>query len=178
MKPRAKDNSSGARVNKQITAKIVTVINENRENLGEMDIKEALDLAYDMGLDLVEVSPNANPPVCKITDYGKFNYDNQKNMRKAKKKQKVIVVKELQMSLNIAEHDYNVKINALKKFITHGDKVKISIRLRGRELIYKDKAIAFLRQCFIDAGGEEFVKYELEPKFEGNTANMILITAK
>lgn len=154
------------------------MITESRENLGEMSTKEALELAFDMGLDLVEISPNNTPPICKIMDYGKFNYDNQKNQKKAKKKQKIIVLKEVQLSLNIAKHDYDVKINNAKKFIEHGDKAKFSIRLKGRELLFKDKAIAMLQQCFEHLGGEEVVKYDSAPKFEGNTAHMVVVSLK
>lgn len=143
-----------------------------------MSTKDAIELAREMGLDLVEVSPHANPPVCKIIDYGRFNYDNQKNQKKAKKKQKIITLKEVQLSLNIAKHDYEVKLNHAKKFLENGDKVKFAIRLRGREMLFKDKALDLLQQCFENLGGEEVVKYDYQPKFEGNTASTIIIAVK
>ncbi|KAL0263911.1 UNVERIFIED_CONTAM: hypothetical protein PYX00_011042 [Menopon gallinae] len=150
----------------------VRVIDENGESRGILSLKEALELASDANLDLVEVSPNSDPPVCKIINYGKFKYQQQK-LHKSKKKHRVIIVKELQLSLHIAEHDYNVKLAAAKRFLEHKYKVKVTLRLRGRQMVLKQEAIA-LMQGFFDKIGPEIAKLEVPPKMEGNTVNMII----
>ena len=128
----------GLRTNEKITANEVRVISSNGKQLGIISIREALNTAEDEGYDLVEVSPEANPPVCKIIDYGKLKYQEQKSKKEAKKKQKTIGVKEIKMRPGINKHDYDVKLKAVSKFIGGGNKVKISLRFRGREMEHQN----------------------------------------
>lgn len=130
-------------------------------------------MANEANLDLVEISSSSTPPVCKIINYGKFKYHQQKKLQEAKKKQKVIVVKEIQLSLHIAEHDLNVKLSAAKKFIEHKFKIKVSLRLRGRQMMLKKEALAFM-QAFFDKIGPEVAKLDSRPRLEGNTVNMVI----
>lgn len=139
-----------------------------------MSLKEALDIASKAGLDLVEVVSNSVPPVCKIIDYGRYKYLQQKKTQEAKKKQRVIVVKEIQLSLHIAEHDFNVKLNAAKRFLEHSYKVKVTLRLRGRQMTLKKEAVEFMQSFFTKLGGESVAKYDQAPKVEGNRVNMML----
>ncbi len=141
-----------------------------------MPVEEALALAEEAGLDLVEVAPNANPPVCKILDYGKFKYQAQKRAAEARKKQKTIEVKEIKMRPTIDTHDYEVKMRNLRKFIGKGDKVKVSIRFRGREVSHADLGRALLERVLADAGDD--VKVELQPRMEGRQLVMILAPNK
>jgi translation initiation factor IF-3 len=128
----------GPRTNEKITASEVRVISSTGAQLGIISIREALNYAEDEGYDLVEVSPDAKPPVCKIIDYGKLKYKEQKSKKEAKKKQKTIEVKEIKMRPGIDTHDYQVKVKALKKFISGGNKVKVSMRFRGREMEHQN----------------------------------------
>ncbi len=123
-------------INEQIRDREVRLINENGEQMGVMSIKEAMRLARDADLDLVKIAPNAKPPVCKIVDYGKFRYEQMRKEKEAKKKQKVTEVKEIRLSPNIDMNDLNTKANMAKKFLTKGDKVKVSLRFRGREMAH------------------------------------------
>ncbi|WP_231573651.1 translation initiation factor IF-3 [Thermopetrobacter sp. TC1] len=172
----ARPRDEGPRVNDRIRAPEVLVIDENGEKRGVMPIEDALALAEEAGLDLVEVAPNANPPVCKILDYGKFKYQAQKRAAEARKKQKTIEVKEIKMRPTIDTHDYEVKMRSLRKFISKGDKVKVSIRFRGREVSHADLGRALLERVLADAGDE--VKVELQPKMEGRQMVMILAPNK
>jgi len=131
--------SKEALVNEQIRAKEVRLIDEEGNQLGVVSIKEALEKAQEAGLDLVNISPNAAPPVCKITDYGKYRYDQQKREKEAKKKQKVMEVKEMRLGIFTEDHDLETKATLVGKFLAGGDKVKISMRFRGREMGYVDK---------------------------------------
>ena len=142
---RAKKDIS-LRTNEQITASEVRVISSNGKQLGIISIREALYHAEDEGFDLVEVSPDANPPVCKIIDYGKLKYKEQKSKKEAKKKQKTIEVKEIKMRPGIDKHDYEVKIKALSKFIADGNKVKVSLRFRGREMEHQNLGMELLKK--------------------------------
>ena len=137
---------TGPRTNEHITAGEVRVISSSGKQLGILSVREALNTAEDEGFDLVEISPNANPPVCKIIDYGKLKYKEQKNKKEAKKKQKTIEIKEIKMRSGIDTHDYNVKIKALSKFIGGGNKVKISMRFRGREMEHQDLGFNLLKK--------------------------------
>ncbi len=121
-------------MNEEIRVPQVRLIDQNGEMLGVMSAREALMRAYDVGLDLLEISPNAVPPVCKITDFGKFKYEQQKKANEARKKQKVVEIKEVKVRPNIDDHDYGVKMRAMKSFIEEGDKVKVTLRFRGREM--------------------------------------------
>lgn len=135
-------------------------------------MREALRMADEAGLDLVEISPNAEPPVCKILDLGKFKYEMQKKKAEAKKKQKVIEIKEIKVSVSIGEHDYDVKIKAANKFLEDGNKVKITLKFKGREIAYQDKAMALMDKIIADL--ELLAKVEQAPKLEGRQIGMML----
>ena len=165
-----KDNS--LRTNEQITASEVRVISSNGKQLGIISIREALYHAEDEGFDLVEVSPDAKPPVCKIIDYGKLKYKEQKSKKEAKKKQKTIEVKEIKMRPGINKHDYEVKIKALSKFIADGNKVKVSMRFRGREMEHQNLGMELLKKLTEEVS--EYAKIETSPKLEGRQIMMVL----
>ena len=169
---RAKKNT-GPRTNEHITASEVRVISSTGKQLGIISIREALNHAEDEGFDLVEVSPAANPPVCKIIDYGKLKYREQKSKKEAKKKQKTIEVKEIKMRPGIDTHDYNVKVKALSKFISGGNKVKVSMRFRGREMEHKNLGFDLLKKLTEQV--IEYAKVEVPPKSEGKQIMMILV---
>jgi len=168
-----KSSLKSFRVNKSITAQNVRVIDEEGSMVGVIALNQALELAKKAGLDLVEVSPNVNPPVCKIANFGKMKYEMQKRANDAKKKQKTFDVKEVKLSINIGQGDYNFKMNHVKKFIEKGDKVKISIRIKGREMSHLDLAHKMIDQ--ISADIEEFAKFEFPPKLEGRQMVAIVI---
>jgi len=169
---RAKKDS-GPRTNEQITASEVRVISSTGKQLGIIIIREALIHAEDEGFDLVEVSPDANPPVCKIIDYGKLKYREQKSRKESKKKQKTIEVKEIKIRPGIDKHDYQVKIKALSKFIAGGNKVKVSMRFKGREIEHQHIGKEVLKKLTEEVA--EYAKVEVEPKFEGKQIMMILV---
>jgi translation initiation factor IF-3 len=150
----------------------VLVIDHEGEKRGEMLLEEALELASEVGLDLVEVSPNASPPVCKVMDYGKYKYQAQKKASEARKKQKTIEVKEIKMRPNIDTHDYDVKMKAIRKFFDHGDKVKVTLRFRGREMAHQELGMQLLMK--VKEETEELAKVEAEPKLEGRQMIMVL----
>lgn len=141
--------------------------------LGVVPLSDALEKAAAAGLDLLEVSPNANPPVCKMIDYGKFRYEQQKKANAARKKQKIIQLKELKMRPTIEDHDYNVKLKNARKFLENGDKVKFSMRFRGREMAHQDVGMEVFNRIKEDLG--ELIKIETQPKMEGR--QMIMIVA-
>jgi len=169
---RAKKNSS-PRTNEQIIASEVRVISSTGKQLGIISIREALNHAEDEGFDLVEVSPGANPPVCKIIDYGKLKYKEQKSKKEAKKKQKTIEVKEIKLRPGIDKHDYEVKIKALSKFIGGGNKVKVSMRFRGREMEHQNIGMDLIRKLTEQVS--EYAKMESPPKLEGKQIVMVLV---
>ena len=162
----------GPRTNEQITASEVRVISSTGAQLGIISIREALNYAEDEGYDLVEVSPDAKPPVCKIIDYGKLKYKEQKSKKEAKKKQKTIEVKEIKMRPGIDTHDYQVKVKALKKFISGGNKVKVSMRFRGREMEHQNLGLDLLKKLTEEVS--EYAKVEVPPKSEGKQIMIIL----
>ena len=166
-----KDNS--LRTNEQITASEVRVISSSGKQLGIISIREALYHAEDEGFDLVEISPGAKPPVCKIIDYGKLKYKEQKSKKEAKKKQKTIEVKEIKMRPGIDKHDYEVKIKALSKFISSGNKVKVSMRFRGREMEHQNLGMELLKKLTEEVS--EHAKVEVPPKSEGRQIMMVLV---
>ena len=141
-----------------------------------MNIGKGLELAVEEGLDLVEISPNTDPPVCKILDYGKYKYEAQKRKNEAKKKQKTIDVKEIKLRPNIDEHDYQVKLRKIYEFLDSGDKVKVTMRYRGREMAHQQIGIDVLGRVKTDT--EEKSKIELEPKLEGRQMIMVLAPGK
>ena len=140
--------------------------------VGVVGIKEAIEMALEVGLDLVEVSPNADPPVCTILDYGQFKYEAQKKANEARKKQKVIEVKEIKMRPGIDDHDYEVKMRAVRRFLDDGDKVKMTIRFRGREMAHQDLGLKVLQR--VQAETAEVAKVEQYPKPEGRLMTMVI----
>ena len=172
LKYKAKKDIS-LRTNEKITASEVRVISSNGKQLGIISIREALYHAEDEGFDLVEVSPDAKPPVCKIVDYGKLKYKEQKSKKEAKKKQKTIEVKEIKMRPGIDKHDYEVKIKALSKFISGGNKVKVSMRFRGREMEHQNLGMELLKKLTEEVS--EYAKIEIPPKPEGRQIMMVLV---
>ncbi len=144
--------------------------------VGVVSIKDALVKAAEAGLDLVEVSPNAEPPVCKILDYGKYKYQEQKRKAEAKKKQKVVEVKEIKLRPGIEDHDFNTKMRSIRKFIDHGDKVKVSMRFRGREMSHQELGVRVFDRV-IEELGEDYIKVDQRPKLEGRQMMMMLSPA-
>ncbi|MFA7603323.1 MAG: translation initiation factor IF-3 [Novosphingobium sp.] len=163
---------SGPRYNNMIQNDKVRVIDENGENLGVMYTREAIEQAAEVGLDLVEVSPNADPPVCKFLDVGKFRYEAQKKANLARKTQKTQEIKEIKMRPNIDEHDYEVKMRAVSRFIEEGDKVKVTLRFRGREFSHQQLGMNLLRR--VQEGVAEIAKVEAYPRMEGRQMLMVL----
>ncbi len=159
-------------INEQIRDKEVRVIGENGEQLGVMTAKDAMKLAEDAELDLVKIAPTAKPPVCKIVDYGKFRYEQARKEKEAKKKQKVIEVKEIRLSPNIDTNDLNTKISAAKKFIAKGDKVKITLRFRGREMAHMSSSKHILDDFAQSLA--DIAVVEKAPKVEGRSMTMFL----
>ncbi|MDB5372426.1 MAG: translation initiation factor [Belnapia sp.] len=140
--------------------------------LGVMTAREAMLKAFEVGLDLLEISPNAVPPVCKITDYGKFKYEQQKKANEARKKQKIVEIKEVKVRPNIDDHDYDVKMRQMKGFIEEGDKVKVTLRFRGREMAHQDLGIKVLERIRMELG--ETIKVEQMPRLENRQMIMVL----
>lgn len=159
-------------MNEDIRETKVLLIDEHGEKQGEMPIQAALDAAREAGLDLVEVSPNADPVVCKIVDYGKLRFLEQKKKAEARKKQKTADLKEIKMRPNIDTHDYEVKTKAMTRFFEDGDKVKITLRFRGREMAHQYLGMELMQK--VRADFEELAKVELEPKLEGRQMIMVL----
>ena len=155
-----------------INSRSVRCIDPDGEQLGILSIDEAMNKAEELGLDLVELQPNADPPVCKILDYGKHKYQAQKRANEARKKQKIIEVKEIKLRPNIDQHDYQVKMKAVRKFIDGGDKVKITLRFRGREMAHVELGTDLLTRVQEDI--DDFAKIESMPKMEGRQMTMIL----
>ena len=166
---------TGPRVNGSITAAKVRCIDQDGEQLGIIDTSEALERAESAGYDLVEVQPNVEPPVCKILDYGKYKYEAQKRANEARKKQKVVDVKEVKFRPNIDEHDYQVKMRNVRKFIEGGDKVKVTMRYRGREMAHQELGVQVLDR--IREEMSEATKVEAVPKMEGRQMVMVLAPA-
>ncbi|MBO6781918.1 MAG: translation initiation factor IF-3 [Alphaproteobacteria bacterium] len=162
----------GPRVNEDISVAQVRLVDENGEQVGVVDIDDALQRAGNAGLDLVEVSPNAEPPVCKIIDYGKLKYQEQKKKNEARKKQKTIDVKEIKLRPNIDTHDYDVKMRNARRFIDDGDKVKVTLRFRGREMAHQDLGAQVLERVRDEL--DEIAKVEQMPKMEGRQMVMVM----
>jgi translation initiation factor IF-3 len=163
---------SGPRYNEFIQSDKVRVIDEEGENLGVMYTREAIAQAAEVGLDLVEVSPNADPPVCKFLDVGKFKYEAQKKANLARKSQKTQEIKEIKMRPNIDDHDYMTKMKKIVEFIGEGDKVKVTLRFRGREMSHQQLGIALLQRVAEDMA--ETAKVEAYPRLEGRQMLMVL----
>ena len=162
----------GPRVNEMINAESVRVVGADGEMVGVISIQEGIEIVLDASLDLVEVSPNADPPVCKVLDYGKYKYEEQKKRTEARKKQKIVEVKEIKMRPSIDVHDYDVKMRNARRFLGHEDKVKFTIRFRGREMAHQKLGMEVLNRIRADL--EEEVKIELFPRMEGRMMIMIV----
>jgi translation initiation factor IF-3 len=162
----------GPRVNEEIRAAQVRLIDQDGEMLGVMSGREALQRAFAAGLDLVEISPNADPPVAKILDYGKYKYEQQKKKNEQKKRQKVIEIKEVKVRPNIDENDYQVKMRAMRSFIEEGDKVKVTLRFRGREMAHQDIGMRVLERIRQEMDG--LSKVEQMPRMENRQMIMVL----
>ena len=162
----------GPRTNNRIRSLEVQVISSDKKNLGILPIREAVEMAKQEGLDLIEISPNAKPPVCKITDIGKYRYDLQKKASKAKKKQKIASLKEIKLRPVTEIHDYNFKLKNAQKFLQKGDKVKFTIRFKGRELQHKYLGNELMEK--IKADISSLGKIELHPKFDGKQMIMVI----
>lgn len=159
-------------MNDEIRVNEVQLIEDDGTNRGVISIDEALALASEAGLDLVEIAPNSEPPVCKILDYGRFKYQAQKKAAEARKKQKTFEVKEIKMRPNIDTHDYDVKMRAMRRFFDEGDKVKVTLRFRGREMAHQNLGMDLLYRVKDETA--EFAKVEYEPKMEGRQMIMVL----
>ncbi|HUD92301.1 translation initiation factor IF-3 [Sphingobium sp.] len=171
-RPLAPPPKSGPRYNEFINVPKVRVIDDDGENLGVMFTQEAIEQAYEVGLDLVEVSPNADPPVCKFLDIGKFKYEAQKKANIARKTQKTQELKEIKMRPNIDDHDYDTKMKKVHDFIGDGDKVKITLRFRGRELSHQQLGMNLLQR--VAENVQEIAKVEAYPRMEGRQMLMVL----
>ncbi|MCP4330373.1 MAG: translation initiation factor IF-3 [Alphaproteobacteria bacterium] len=162
----------GPRANEQITASDIRLIDQNGENVGLVSAARGRQMAEEAGLDLVEISPNSDPPVCKILDLGKLKYETQKRKNEARKKQKTIDVKEIKMRPGIEDHDYEVKMRNMVRFLGEGDKVKVTLRFRGRELAHQDLGARVLDRVREDL--DEIAKVEQFPKMEGRQMVMVI----
>ena len=167
--PQAK---GGPRINDEITARTIFLIGDDGHKYGELGLDEALALGEEKGLDVVEVSPDNKPPVAKLMDYGKYKYEQQKKANEARKRQKVIEIKEIKMRPTIDDHDYDVKMRAMKRFFEEGDKVKVTLRFRGREMAHQHLGMELLNRVQKDT--EEVAKVEQTPKVEGRQMMMVL----
>ncbi|MDQ2079391.1 translation initiation factor IF-3 [Xanthobacteraceae bacterium Astr-EGSB] len=162
----------GPRINEEIRAREIHLIDKDGANKGTVTVAEAIVMAQEAGLDLVEIAPNATPPVCKLLDYGKFKYQEQKKAAEARKRQKVVEVKEVKFRPMIDDHDYDVKMRSMLRFFEEGDKVKVTLRFRGREMAHQELGTKLLDRLKTDVG--ELAKVEQEAKFEGRQMIMVL----
>jgi translation initiation factor IF-3 len=162
----------GPRVNDEIRNREVQLIDQAGTNLGTIPIQQALEKASEAGLDLVEISPNASPPVCKLLDYGKYKFQAQKKAAEARKKQKIVEVKEIKFRPMIDDHDYDVKMRSMKRFFEEGDKVKVTLRFRGREMAHQELGTRLLDRVKADLA--PLAKVEMDARFEGRQMIMIL----
>jgi translation initiation factor IF-3 len=172
MKSTAAPQKEGPRTNREIRAREVQLIDSEGKNHGVVQLLDALGMAEQAGLDLVEIAPNSEPPVCKILDYGRFRFAEQKKAAEARKKQKVVEVKEIKLRPGIDEHDYDVKMKAVRRFFEEGDKVKVTLRFRGREIAHQD--IGYRLMTRVKAETATMAKVELEPSMEGRQMVMVL----
>ena len=162
----------GPRVNDEIRSREVQLIDQDGTNHGVKEFREAFAMAQEAGLDLVEIAPNSAPPVCKIMDHGKFKFQAQKKAAEARKKQKVVEIKEIKLRPMIDDHDYDVKMRAMQRFFEEGDKVKITLRYRGREMAHQEIGTKLLDKVKADVA--EIAKVEQDAKFEGRQVVMVL----
>ncbi|MEO0343248.1 MAG: translation initiation factor IF-3 [Pseudomonadota bacterium] len=166
---------TGPRANDRINAPEIRLIGAEGENVGVVTPRKGMELAVDAGLDLVEISPNANPPVCKIMDLGKYKYEQQKREAEARKKQKTIEVKEVKFRPNTDTHDFDVKMRSVMKFLENGDKVKVTMRFRGREMAHQNLGLDLLKR--VEEAVDDAGKVESRPKSEGRQMTMMIAPA-
>lgn len=171
-----KDNGISLNVNEKIRAREVRLIGADGYNVGVVSINEALNMARDAGLDLLEIAPQSTPPVCKIMDYGKWKYEEQKKLKEAKSNQKVVETKELKIRPNIDVHDFDVKMKSAKRFIEDGNKVKFSVRFKGREITNQESGLSLLNRIKEELGNT--IKVDKEPLMEGRQMIMFVSPAK
>ena len=176
MKAPMAPQKEGPRINREIRVREVQLIDAEGQNRGVVQILDAQQLADDAGLDLVEIVPTANPPVCKILDYGKFRFLEQKKAAEARKKQKIVEVKEIKLRPGIDEHDYETKMKAVRRFFEEGDKVKVTLRFRGREMAHQDIGFRLLQR--VKEETVSIAKVEAEPSMEGRQMIMVLAPRK
>jgi translation initiation factor IF-3 len=172
MRATAPAPKDGPRTNEEIRVREVHLIDKDGSNRGTVPISEALAIAQEAGLDLVEISPNATPPVCKLLDFGKYKFQEQKKQAEARKKQKVVEVKEVKFRPMIDDHDYDVKMRSMQRFFEEGDKVKVTLRFRGREMAHQELGTQLLNRVKDD--NSKYAKIEQEPRFEGRQVVMVL----
>lgn len=165
-------NRGGPRVNEGIDTPEIQLIDATGENVGVVEINDARERALEAGLDLVEISPNSVPPVCKILDFGKYKYQAQKKAAEARKKQRTVEIKEIKMRPNIDTHDYDVKMRSMNRFFEEGDKVKVTLRFRGREMAHQNLGVQLLNKVKQDT--TKIAKVESEPRLEGRQMVMVL----
>ncbi len=168
----AAPTKEGPRINREIRVPQVQLIGDSGENLGVVTINDALAAAAEAGLDLVEISPNSTPPVCKILDFGKYKYEAQKKASEARKNQKIVEIKEVKLRPNIDTHDYEVKMKSMLRFFEEGDKVKVTLRFRGREMAHQDLGYKLLLQVKEETAA--IAKVESDPRLEGRQMVMVL----
>ncbi len=176
MKPRRRVPDDGVRRNELIHAREVRVIGMNGEQLGIMSRNDAIAAAREEGCDLVEVSSNSEPPVCRIMDYGKFKYEQQKKRQDAKKRQAVVQVKEIKVRPKTDDHDYETKVRHVRRFLEDGDRCKVTVFFRGREIVHKDRGMDILERFVKDL--EDVARVDQEPRAEGRTLQMLLVPKK
>ncbi|MFN7709881.1 MAG: translation initiation factor IF-3 [Holosporales bacterium] len=164
--------SDGLRINESIRVPKIRLIDQNGEMIGVVNVREGLERAADAGLDLVEISPQADPPVCKLLDYGKYRFELQKKKAAERKKQKVVEVKEVKLRPNIEENDLHTKMRNVKRFIEEGNKVKLTMQFRGREMSHQEFGLEVLKKVADEMG--EAIKVELQPKLEGRQMIMVI----
>ena len=172
MRAPAPVQKEGPRVNDEIRSREVQLIDQDGKNHGTVEFRQAIELAQAAGLDLVEIAPNSVPPVCKILDYGKYKFQAQKKAAEARKKQKVVEIKEIKLRPMIDDHDYDVKMRSMKRFFEEGDKVKVTLRFRGREMAHQELGAKLLNRVKGDT--QTIAKVEQEPKYEGRQIVMVL----
>ena len=164
------------RLNEQITVRECRLIGFDGTQLGIYPVAQAQRVADDQGLDLVEIAPNAEPPVCRIMDYGKFKYEQQKKKQEAKKRQSVVQIKEIKVRPKTDDHDYETKLRHIRRFLEDGDRCKVTVFFRGREIVHKDRGISILERVVQDLA--DVAKVDQEPRAEGRTLQMLLVPKK
>ena len=172
MKPRRELPQDGVRRNEQIRAREVRVIGAEGEQVGILARQDALNLAKEAGLDLVEVAATAEPPVCRVMDFGKFKYEQQQKKKEAKKNQTVVQIKEIKVRPKTDDHDYETKLRHIRRFLLEGDRCKVTVFFRGREIVHKDRGLVILQRAIEDT--KDIAKVESEPSAEGRTLQMLL----